>query len=275
MNKKYYQIEATELITKFNSNQETGLSNEEAQKRLKENGPNKLKEEKRKSLLLCFFSQLNDFMVYVLFGAAAISILLAIVNQDPSEIFEGVLILSIVILNAIMGIVQEGKAQKALDAIKKMSSPHTTVLRNGIEQVINIDEVVVGDIVIISAGDIIPADVRILESYNLKVDESALTGEPIPVEKISNVINTLELPLGDQQNLAFMNTVATYGRAKALVIGTSMNTEIGKIADMIEAAKMNKHLSNNRLINLVNFSNYRFGNCCGIFIIIYSIINYF
>src|SRR5690554_3635043 len=175
-------------------------------------------------------------MIFVLLGAAVISMVLAFVNKEPSEIFEGLLILAIVLINAVLGIVQEGKAEKALESIKKMSSPHARVLRDGVETVVSVEDIVVGDIVLLAAGDIVPADLRIIESHNLQIDESALTGESVPVDKITNVIDEDELPLGDQANLAFMSTVVTYGRGKALVIGTSMNTEIGKIAGMIDSA---------------------------------------
>ena len=236
MKDKNYQIETSELIEKHQSNLEKGLTQTEVNKRLESYGPNKLNEGKKRSLFLRFMDQLNDFMVFILLGAAAISIALAIYNREMSEIFEGVLILAIVILNAVLGLVQEGKAEKALESIKKMSSPHATVLRDGIEKVITVEEIVPGDIVLLAAGDIIPADLRIVDSFNLKVDESALTGEPVPVEKISGVLSSDDIPLGDQANLAFMSTVVTYGRGKALVVGTGMNTEIGKIAGMIETA---------------------------------------
>ena len=236
MKDKNYQIKTSELVEKHQSNLEKGLTQTEVNKRLESYGPNKLNEGKKRSLFLRFMDQLNDFMVFILLGAAAISIALAIYNKEMSEIFEGVLILAIVILNAVLGLVQEGKAEKALESIKKMSSPHATVLRDGIEKVITVEEIVPGDIVLLSAGDIIPADLRIVDSFNLKVDESALTGEPVPVEKISGVLSSDDIPLGDQANLAFMSTVVTYGRGKALVVGTGMNTEIGKIAGMIETA---------------------------------------
>ena len=233
---KNYQINSEELINKFDSNLDVGLTKQEVQIRIERDGFNKLDEGKKRSLFMRLVDQLNDFMVFILLGAAAISIILAIVNNQMSEIFEGVLILGIVVLNAVLGLIQEGKAEKALESIKKMSSPHATVLRDGLEEVISVEDIVVGDIVLLRAGDIIPADLRIIESHNLKVDESALTGEPVPVEKISDVIDSEELPLGDQANLAFMSTVVTYGRGKALVIGAGMNTEIGKIAGMIDSA---------------------------------------
>jgi Ca2+-transporting ATPase len=236
MKEKYYQLSSEELIGKYESNLEKGLTNDEFNLRLEQYGQNKLNESKKRSLFMRFIDQLNDFMIFVLLGAAAISMILAFVNKEPSEIFEGLLILAIVLVNALLGIIQEGKAEKALESIKKMSSPHARVLRDGIELVVSVEDIVVGDIVLLNAGDIIPADLRILESHNLKIDESALTGESVPVEKHSNALDADELPLGDQANLAFMSTVVTYGRGKALVIGTSMNTEIGKIAGMIDEA---------------------------------------
>src|SRR5690554_6263044 len=236
MKEKYYQLESDDLIKKYESNLEQGLTSEEFNLRIEKYGKNKLEETKKRSLFMRFIDQLNDFMIFVLLGAAAISMIVAIVNKEPSEIFEGLLILAIVLINAVLGIVQEGKAEKALESIKKMSSPNAKVLRDSVERVVNVEDIVVGDIVLLNAGDIVPADLRILESHNLQIDESALTGESVPVEKISTAINEDELPLGDQANLAFSSTVVTYGRGKALVIGTSMNTEIGKIAGMIESA---------------------------------------
>jgi len=236
MKEKYYQLESDDLIKKYEYNLEQGLTSEEFNLRIEKYGKNKLEETKKRSLFMRFIDQLNDFMIFVLLGAAAISMIVAIVNKEPSEIFEGLLILAIVLINAVLGIVQEGKAEKALESIKKMSSPNAKVLRDSVERVVNVEDIVVGDIVLLNAGDIVPADLRILESHNLQIDESALTGESVPVEKISTAINEDELPLGDQANLAFSSTVVTYGRGKALVIGTSMNTEIGKIAGMIESA---------------------------------------
>lgn len=236
MNKKNYQLSSVELIELTHSNLDQGLTSSEVAIRIERDGLNKLNEGKKRSLFMRLIDQLNDFMVFILLGAAVISIVLAIVNKEMADIFEGGLILAIVFINAILGLVQEGKAEKALESIKKMSSPHATVLRDGVEIVISVEEIVTGDIVLLSAGDIIPADLRIVESHNLKVDESALTGEPVPVDKISTSIPADELPLGDQANLAFMSTVVTYGRGKALVIHTGMNTEIGKIAGMIDDA---------------------------------------
>ncbi|MDY0277414.1 MAG: cation-translocating P-type ATPase [Acholeplasma sp.] len=237
MKDKNYQLDVKTLEEKLSSNLKQGLTQNEVDLRLKRDGFNRLNEGKRRSMFMRFIDQLNDFMVFVLLGAAVISVILAIVNNEPSEIFEGVLILAIVLVNAFLGIIQEGKAEKALESIKKMSSPHATVLRDGVEKVVSVEEIVAGDIVLLNAGDIIPADLRIVESYNLKIDESALTGEPVPVEKISDTLDESdELPLGDQANLAFMSTVVTYGRGKGLVLCTAMNTEIGKIAGMIETA---------------------------------------
>ncbi|CDR30987.1 Calcium-transporting ATPase lmo0841 [Acholeplasma oculi] len=234
--KLVYQLSKEDVLKQFNTS-EKGLSSTEAQKRLELYGPNQLLEAKKRSLFMKFLDQFKDFMVIVLIAAALIAFLAAIIEGKPEELTEGLLIIAIVVINAILGVAQEAKAEQALESIKRMSNPHTTVLRDGKEIVINVDEVIVGDIVILQAGDYIPADVRILESINLKTDESALTGEPIPVEKTTDAIQKSEVPLGDRTNLAFMGTVVTYGRGLAIVTSTGMNTEIGKIASMLSSTE--------------------------------------
>ncbi|HPX84759.1 MAG TPA: calcium-translocating P-type ATPase, PMCA-type [Bacilli bacterium] len=233
MNQKaVYQMSNEELFKTLNSTN-LGLTSNEAAQRLLTNGKNKLAEGKKRSLFMKFLDQFKDFMVIVLIVAAIISFTIAFIARKPEETIEGFLILAIVIINAALGVFQEAKAEKALESIKKMSSPHATVLRDGKETIIDAEDVVVGDIVLLTAGDYIPADVRILQSINLKTDESALTGEPIPIEKTSEAILKNDVPLGDRTNLGFMSTVVTYGRGQALVTSVGMNTEIGKIATLL------------------------------------------
>ncbi|VEU82497.1 cation-translocating P-type ATPase [Acholeplasma hippikon] len=230
--KKIYQLSTDEILKELGTSNQ-GLSTEEASKRLSTNGKNKLDEAKKRHFILRFLDQFKDFMVIVLLVAAAISFIAAILENKMTETFEGVLILAIVVINALLGLMQEAKAEKALESIKKMSAPHATVIRDGKEVVLDVEDIVVGDIIVLQAGDYIPADVRIIQSVNLKADESALTGEPVPVEKITDAIHKDEVPLGDRVNLGFMSTVVTYGRGLAVVTSVGMQTEIGKIAEML------------------------------------------
>ena len=234
--KNVYQLTVDEVLNKHQSSMK-GLSSKEAQQRLEAFGPNALAEGKRRSLFARLLDQFKDFMVIVLIIAALIAFLAAIIEGKPEELTEGLLIISIVVINAILGVVQESKAEQALESIKKMSNPHATVLRDGHEVVIDVSKVVVGDIVVLHAGDYIPADIRIIESINLKTDESALTGEPIPVEKTIDAIKHDEVALGDRFNVGYMSTVVTYGRGLAVVTATGMQTEIGKIATMLSSTE--------------------------------------
>ena len=227
---RYHQISKEELITQLNTNLEQGLSQSEANLRLEIDGKNELEKPKKRALILRFFDQLKDFMILILFIAAILSFITA-------DYAEGGLVIAIILINAILGLVQESKAEKALAAIQKMASPHAKVIRDGVELIIDVSDLVVGDLVVIEAGDYIPADIRIIESVNLKVDESALTGEAVPVDKKSGVLLADEVALGDRVNCGYMSTVATYGRGLGLVINTGMDTEIGKIAQMIQTAK--------------------------------------
>ena len=226
----WYNKSISEVEKNLNTNIQTGLSKEEYLKKLNEYGYNKLKEKKSKNIVQRFVDQLKDFMVIILIVAAVISFFLG-------ETTDAMIIIAIVILNATLGVVQESKAEKSLEALKKLSSPHTRVIRSGVQSVISVEELVPGDVVLIEAGDYIPADVRIVESVNLKVEESSLTGESVPVDKVCNRIDDNDLPLGDRKNMAFMGSLATYGRGCAIVVETAMNTEIGKIAQLIHTAE--------------------------------------
>ncbi|HLT00042.1 MAG TPA: cation-translocating P-type ATPase [Acholeplasma sp.] len=233
MNKEIYQQSVDEVMQTYETSKE-GLTSLEVSQRLEKYGENKLAEEKKRSFILKFLDQFKDFMVIVLLIAAGIAFVTAILNNNPEELTEGLMIIGIVLINAILGLVQEAKAEEALESIKKMSSPHATVLRDGREIKIDVKDLVPGDYVILQAGDFVPADLRLVDVINLKCDESALTGEPVPVEKTNQAILNEDVPLGDRINLAFMGTVVTYGRGTGLVVKTGMETEIGKIASMLQ-----------------------------------------
>ncbi len=227
MEKQWYQQSCQEVLATLGSDAQQGLTGDEAARRLLANGPNELQEKARASLLERIIGQFKDFLVLILIAAA-------IVSAFIGEVTDSLVIVAIVILNAILGVVQESKAEKALEALKRMAAPNSKVIRNGDLIVIPSRELVVGDIVQLEAGDYIPADVRIIESVNLKVEEASLTGESVPVEKETIHFDS-EKSLADRHNMGYMSTVVTYGRGKAVVVLTGMQTEIGKIAQMIQS----------------------------------------
>lgn len=206
----------------------TGLSKEEAAKRLEQYGMNKLKGKPKKSLAALFFSQLRDMLIYVLLGAAVITFFIR-------EYADAIIILLVVVLNAVIGVVQEYKAEKAVEALQKMTTPRSLVRRDSEVIEINSEEVVPGDIIILDAGRFIPADLRLAESANLQIEESALTGESVPSNKeAAAMLSDPKTPLGDKINMAFMSTLVTYGRGEGVVVATAMETEIGKIAKILD-----------------------------------------
>lgn len=209
-----------------------GLSDAEITKRVEEHGLNRLAAQKQKSLLSMFIEQFKSSMVVILLVAAVVSGVIGVMEGEG--LVETFVILAILIVNAVIGTVQEKRAQSSLEALNKMSSPHTKVLRGGQVSEIDSVDVVPGDIVILETGDIVPADTRLFEVVNLKVQESALTGESVPVDKSRDVLPNEEIPLGDRHNMAFSTSVITYGRGKGVVVGTGMQTEVGKIAHMLQ-----------------------------------------
>ena len=225
-----------ELIAQLGTNHTTGLTQAVVTERLTKHGPNKLKEKKKKSTIQRFLDQFKDVMILILIAAAIVSFVLVCMEQHWGELFEPALILLIVILNAIMGVYQEGKAEKALDALKNMSAPHARVIRDGKEQVIDAADLVPGDIIKLEAGDFVPADARLLQSTSLKSEESALTGESVPSEKDAEATVDQNAPIGDRTNMVFSGCSITYGTAVAVVTGTGMNTEMGKIAGLLDDA---------------------------------------
>lgn len=223
-----------QLLHELQTSETNGLGAKQAQERLEKYGENKLKEAKKKTNLKRFLNQFKDVMIIILLIAAVISFIIACIEGDPVEFFEPVLILLIVVLNALMGMLQESKAEKALDALKNMSAPHARVLRDGKEQIIEATQLVPGDIIHLEAGDFVPADARLLHSASLKSEESALTGESVPSEKEADALVDEKAPLGDRSNMVFSGCSITYGTASAVVTGTGMNTEMGKIAGLLE-----------------------------------------
>jgi len=229
-----YTISREDLLKELSVSPKRGLSTQEAQERLAKYGENKLTEKKKKTNLQRFLDQFKDAMIIILLVAAAVSFGVACFGHDPMEFFEPALILLIVVLNAVLGMMQESKAEKALDALKNLSAPHARVLRDGKEQVIDASQLVPGDIIRLEAGDFIPADVRLLKSVSLKSEEAALTGESVPAEKDAGQEIPENAPLGDRANMVFSGCSITYGTATAVVTGTGMRTEMGKIAGLLE-----------------------------------------
>ncbi|EPB8219439.1 calcium-transporting P-type ATPase, PMR1-type [Clostridium perfringens] len=223
----WYKKSKNEILQELDVDEKNGLSSTEALRRLEKYGKNKLETKKKKTLFKQFLSQLKDVMIYILIIAAIISAFLG-------EISDALIILLVIIINAVIGVIQESKAEKALDALKELSTPKALVKRDGSLKEILSEDIVPGDIVIIDAGRYIPGDLRLIDTANLKIEESAFTGESVPSEKDASLLPDKEIPIGDQNNMAFMSTLATYGRGVGVVVGTGMNTEIGKIAKMIE-----------------------------------------
>ncbi|EPB8179229.1 calcium-transporting P-type ATPase, PMR1-type [Clostridium perfringens] len=223
----WYKKSKNEILQELDVDEKNGLSSTEALRRLEKYGKNKLETKKKKTLFKQFLSQLKDVMIYILIIAAIISAFLG-------EISDALIILLVIIINAVIGVIQESKAEKALDALKELSTPKALVKRDGSLKEILSEDIVPGDIVIIDAGRYIPGDLRLIDTANLKIEESAFTGESVPSEKDASFLPNKEIPIGDQNNMAFMSTLATYGRGVGVVVSTGMNTEIGKIAKMIE-----------------------------------------
>ena len=221
-----------EVRRNLKTNLNLGLTFEEAQKRLQEHGLNKLDEKKKENIVVRFIKQFNDFMIIILIIASIISAVMAYVEGNGDYI-DSIIIIAIVVFNAIMGLVQESKAEKSLEALKKMSSPNTKVKRNGKIITIKSEEVVIGDILILEAGNYVPADCRLIKTSNLKVEESALTGETLPVIKDANVILKNDVSLGDTINMVYATTIIVGGHAEGIVTEVGMNTKVGKIAKMI------------------------------------------
>ena len=225
----WHLLDPEEVLEKLRSSV-SGLSHEEARRRLEHYGPNQLIEKKRKSLWMMFLDQFKDFMILVLIAAAIVA---GIIGEPADSIAIAV----IVLLNAILGFVQEYRAEKAMAALKKLAAPSATALRDGQTTSVPAEELVPGDMVILEAGNVVPADIRLTETFQIRNDEAALTGESVPVEKDSVALEEADLSIGDRKNMAYKGTLVTYGRGRGLVTDTGMETELGKISDLVQTAE--------------------------------------
>lgn len=235
-----------EIIKSLNVDPKIGLTSKEVEKRRSLSGYNKLDEKKRTPMIIRFFAQFKDVLILILIAAAIIQLII----DFEHNWFEGLIIIAIVLINALLGVIQESKAEKSLEALKKLSSPHAKVIRDGKLVEIKSEELVPGDILYIEAGDFVPADCRIIEASNLRVDESALTGESVSVMKHHNDIDKEDIPLGDQKNNLFSSTFVTYGKGTAVVTAIGMKTEIGKIANMLLESKEDSTPLQNKLAQI-------------------------
>ena len=238
VNERPYLETAEAVLSRIGST-ENGLSSAEAARRLEANGPNKLVEAKKRSNILRFFDQMKDPMIIILLVAAALSLITSLYeHENPADVF---IILFVVVLNSVLGVVQESKAEEAIEALKKMTAAKSKVLRDGEIMTVQSDELVTGDVIILEAGDSIPADGRLIETASMKVEEAALTGESVPVDKQSEAIGieagAKDIPLADRKNMIYMGSTVVYGRGRAVLTGTGMSTEMGKIADAISQAE--------------------------------------
>ena len=227
---KHVYLQTVEDVFKEVQSSPSGLSSQDAASRLEKYGANTLQEGKKKTLLEKFVDQFKDFMILVLLVAAVVSMFAHQGDPDPTD---AIIILAVVLLNAVLGVFQESKAEEAIEALKKMASPVASVLRDGHVEHIKGEDIVVGDVVILEAGDVVPADMRLFEVNTVKIEESALTGESVPVDKDLVIPTGDEVGIGDRTNMAFSSTNVTYGRAVGVVTSTGMNTEVGKIANML------------------------------------------
>ena len=235
--KKWFNKEVADVEKTLETDLEKGLSKEEVEKRKKQYGLNELEQKKKKSLFQKFLEQFKDFMIIVLIIAAIVSGVVGVAEGEG--ITDTIIILIVVVLNAIIGVVQENKAEKSLEALQKLSAHASKVIRDGKIDVVQSRELVPGDVVVLDTGDYIPADLRIIEAVNLKSQESSLTGESVPVEKNAEVIKDEKVGIGDRTNMLFSSSLITYGRGKGIVVETGMNTEVGKIAKIINDTEAN------------------------------------
>lgn len=233
---QFHSIDVDKSLHEVKSSK-NGLSEKEIESRTRNGVQNKLEDTKKQSIVSKFFAQFKDLMVIILIVSAVISITLALIEKKYGNLFEGGLIVFIVILNATLGVIQGNKAENALENLKKQAEPFCEVIRNGEIKSVRVEELVVGDIVVLNAGNIVPADLRLIETHNFKVDESSLTGESVAIEKNAEAVLDERTHLSERKNMAYSSTVATYGRAKGVVVAVGKNTEMGKIAVMITTGK--------------------------------------
>ena len=235
--KNYYTLKPTEVIKELKSSQESGLTSKEAEERLIKTGENKLESAKKTNYFLKFLSQFKDVMVLILICAAVVSLIFAIVQKSSTELIDAIIIFVIVLINATLGFLQEIKAENALESLKKMSQPYSTVIRDGEQKKVKTSELVVGDIVVLEAGDVVPADLLLIDSASLKCEEASLTGESLPVEKEAGIVLKEKTPLAERKNMCFSSTTVVYGRGEGIVVATGKNAEMGKIASMLTKQK--------------------------------------
>ena len=263
----FYTKSSQTVLSELDS-RESGLSRDEVASRRGKYGPNELKQGKKKTNFGRFLDQFKDAMIIILLVAAAVSFVIACVEGEPKEFFEPGLILLIVVLNALMGVMQESKAEKALDALKSMSAPHSRVIRDGEEQVIESSQLVPGDVIRLEAGDFVPADARLLKSVNLKSEESALTGESVPSDKDANATVEEKAPIGDRSNMIYSGCSISYGTATAVVTATGMDTEMGKIAGLLSGEQDSQTPLQKKLAQLGKYLGFlALGVCAIIFVI--------
>ena len=247
---------------------QNGLSAQEAEARLQSNGKNKLAEGKKEPMILRFLKQFIEPMTLILIVAAIISAVMSGLNKEfPTDV---IIIMAVVVINAVLGVLQESKAEKAIDALQKIAAATSKVIRDGRIVVVKSEDLVPGDVIVLEAGDAVPADARIIESASMKVEEAALTGESVPVIKTADVIECggVDVPLGDRKNMVFMGSTVVYGRGKAVIVGTGMNTEMGKIADALQTAKEGKTPLQQKLSQLSRVLTYM---VIGICVVIFAI----
>ncbi len=252
--KQFYKHSIKEIENEMGVLLDKGLSSSDVEKRLATYGKNRLTSKKKKSLLAMFFDQFKSFMVVILLVAASVSGVIGVLHGEG--LLDTYIILGILLLNAIIGVVQERNAESSLEALNKMSSPHSKVLRNGEVSEISAVDIVPGDVVILDTGDIIPADLRLIETINLKIQESALTGESVPVIKHIDTLEGEDISLGDRENMAFSTGMVTYGRGRGIVVATAMKTEVGKIADMLQHTESTETPMKRRLEELGKILGY-------------------
>lgn len=264
---KYYLENKADVLKSLESTFD-GISSVEAESRLIKNGKNKLLDSKKESVIIRFLKQLIEPMTIILIVAAIISGIVSVFEREfPSDV---IIIMAVVLINAILGVVQESKAEKAIEALKEIAAATSKVIRDGKQSTVKSEDLVVGDVIVLEAGDAVPADARIIESASMKIEEAALTGESVPVDKTDDVIsaNNDTVPLGDRKNMVFMGSTVVYGRGKAVVVATGMETEMGKIADALAKAEEGKTPLQTKLAGLSKVLTYL---VIGISIIIFAI----
>ena len=244
----HYSQDISEILTQFKVSRENGLSSEEVQKRLEEHGYNQLISKNKKTFLRIFLAQFKSVMILILFIAAIVSGVVGVMEGEG--LLDTFVILGILVLNAFVGATQERKAESSLEALKNLTAPVTKVYRDGAAVEVPTMDLVPGDIVILETGAVVPADLRLIEAVNLKIQESSMTGESLPVEKQTETITDVDIALGDRTNMAFLSGMVTYGRGSGVVVATGMQTEVGKIADMIQHADETETPMNRRLEQL-------------------------